>query len=98
MQEKEEEEEEEAEGSGGTRLSGRVAPPPLLPDSAAPAPHRPGQEGLLGFALPLVPVAPRGQEAGDFGGRGWGGDGGVHPQLPVGRLASTQSLGLRGWG
>lgn len=44
----EEEEEEQEEGRGGKRLSGRVASPPLLPDSAAPAPHRTGRDGTGG--------------------------------------------------
>lgn len=47
----------------------------------------------LCFVPPLVSVARRGQEAGDFGGRGRGGNG-PRPQLPVGPFTSTQPLGM----
>lgn len=55
-----------------------------------------GQEDSLCFVLPLVSVPRRGQRAGDFGDRGWEGDG--HPQLSVGSLTSTQALGMGGEG
>lgn len=55
-----------------------------------------GQEDSLCFVLPLVSVPRRGQRAGDFGDRGWEGDG--HPQLSVGSLTSTQALGMGGGG
>lgn len=65
-----EEEEEEREGK---RQSGCMAFLPLLSDSLRPLSS--DRRTSLCFVPPLVSVARRGQKAGDFGGRGWGGNG-----------------------